>query len=186
VSQRLLVLLYGDASPAVLQAAVAESADPEPSVYLVAASRVGPLDWLATDEGRARDEAAARVLEAEWLLAGQAELGGGAGDVDPVLAVRDALEHFAADEILVVGSGRIDYALLTALEALGPPLRLHGVTVAAPARGDRLRALARSLLGGRSAATPLVALIAWNVGLLIVILVCSGVALLVLWLLGAL
>ena len=76
------------------------------AVYIVAPSDVNALDWLATDEGQANREAATRVLAAEWLLDGISELGGEAGDADPVLAITDALQRFPADEIVVVGNGR--------------------------------------------------------------------------------
>jgi hypothetical protein len=53
-------------------------------VVHVAPARVGALEWLATDEDDARQQAHVRVLAAEWTLADQAQVQGEAGDVDPV------------------------------------------------------------------------------------------------------
>ena len=111
---RLLLVLLEGVSRAELERAVTESGRKGGSVYIVAPSRVGALEWLATDEDRARGAAAARVLEAEWLLDGVAEVGGEAGEADVVLAVRDALEHFPADEIVLVGQGAVDGPLVWA------------------------------------------------------------------------
>ena len=126
MGRQLLILLLGDATEAELETAVEAHGDGYPSVYVVAPAHVKALEWLATDEARAHGEAGARALEAEWLLAGSAEIGGGEpGSSDPVQAVADALERFPADEIVVVGSGEIDPHLLPALAELGPPGELE-------------------------------------------------------------
>ncbi len=139
---RLLLVLLEGVSRAELERAVTESSEKAESVYIVAPSRVGALEWLATDEDRARGAAAARVLEAEWLLEGVAEVGGEAGEADVVLAVRDALEHFPADETVLVGQGAVDGPLVRSLAALGVSLRLSGVP--RPARAASRVACARS------------------------------------------
>jgi len=98
----LLVLLDG-ARPAALGRAVQHRLDEAARVHVVAPTRVGVLDWLASDEDDARAAAEVRALEAEWALADDAEVEGEAGDVDPIVAVEDALRRFDADEILLVG-----------------------------------------------------------------------------------
>ena len=92
MGRNLLILLLDGASRAELEAALEERGEGYPSVYVVVPAQVGALDWLATDERHAQDAADVRALEAEWLLAGHAEIGGGeAGNPDPVQAVADAL-----------------------------------------------------------------------------------------------
>jgi hypothetical protein len=177
----LLVVLTGSVSREQLEEAIGPDVA-DTSVYVVAPSRVGPLEWLATDEGRARGEAAARVLEAEWLLAGTSEVGGEAGEADAAVAVADALKHFPADEIVLVGDGSVDAGLLASLRALGPPVRLSGVALEPTSLRTRARAGLRGLTSGRSAATPLAAFVAANVGLLVIALLGSLLAALIVWL----
>jgi hypothetical protein len=182
----LLVVLLEGVSRAELERAVAASADEVESVFIVAPIHVSALDWLATDEARARGAAAARVLEAEWLLEGVAELGGEAGEADPVLAVGDALGRFPADEIVLVGHGAVDGALVSSLRGFGLPLRLSGVSPAAAGIGSRARGLLSALRSGRSAGTPFAAFVVANLGLLLLALVASLLVGLVVWLVGAL
>lgn len=184
--ERLLVVLIGGTSRAELESVIAAAGDDETTVYLVAPSRVGPLEWLATDEGRARGEAAARVLEAEWLLEGTAEVGGEAGESDVVVAVADALEHFAADEIVLVGDGSVDATLLASLRAFGLPVRLSGPALVPASLRTRLRGGLLSLGSGRSTATPFVAFLAANLGLLALAVLGSLLVVLVVWLVDAL
>jgi len=158
----------------------------EASVYIVAPSHPGPLEWLASDEVRAHGEASARVLEAEWLLAGVAELGGEAGVSDPVLAVADALERFAADEIVLVGSGLVDPSLLASLRSFGLPVSLHGLRAGPRGVRSRARGVVRGLTSGRSAATPFAAFVAANLGLLLLAICGSLLVALVVWLIGVL
>jgi nucleotide-binding universal stress UspA family protein len=88
----------------VLQDRVREHAGGDAEVRIVApASDLSPLQWLATDEDAAREEAAeiaeaaARAVDPE-AKAVQTEV----GDPDPVQAIEDALRQFPADEVLVV------------------------------------------------------------------------------------
>ena len=121
-----------------------------PSVYVVVPAQVSALDWLANDERRAQETADVLALEAEWLLAGHAEIGGGeSGNPDPVQAVADALERFAADEIVVVAP-EVDGELLDELAALGPPVTAPGAVELAPTRRSRRRATWRGFTSGRS------------------------------------
>lgn len=178
---RHLVVLMGAVSRDELETAVASDAGAV-SIYVVAPSHVGPLEWLATDEERAHGEAAARVLEAEWLLEGVAETGGEAGEPDPVVAVGDALEHFPADDIVLVGGGTIDTALLASLRGFGLPVRLSGVRLVEASARSRARGLIRSLGSGRSAATPFVAFVGANLGLLALAVLGSLLVALIVWL----
>jgi len=97
-----------------------------PNVYVVAPAHVGPLHWLATDEQAARAEAGVRALEAEWILSGEAAVGGEAGEADPTLAVGDARRRFPAEEILLVGGGAADSSLQASLRRLGVPITWVG------------------------------------------------------------
>lgn len=105
MSRKLLVVATVPVEGGLLRQRVREHSGAEDAeVRLVApASDVSPLQWLASDEDEAREEAAevaersarqvapeARVTEAE------------VGDVDPVQAIEDALREFPADELIVV------------------------------------------------------------------------------------
>jgi hypothetical protein len=183
VGRQLLILLLDDATETELEAAVEEHGGGYPSVYVVAPAHVKALEWLATDEARAHGEADVRALEAEWLLAGSAEIGGGeAGSSDPVQAVADALERFPADEIVVVGSGEIDPHLLPQLRALGPPVSSSGLTVRPESWRTRIRAATSGLSSGRNESTPWVAFVGANLGLLLIAIVIAAVGMLIVWL----
>jgi CBS domain-containing protein len=62
-SRNLLVVVFEDATGPELRKAIAERADGPPHVRVVAPTRTGLLEWLATDEDRARSEAEVRALE---------------------------------------------------------------------------------------------------------------------------
>jgi hypothetical protein len=180
---RLLILLLDGATRDELETAVEEHGDGYPTIYVVAPANVGTLDWLATDERRAHGEAGARVLEAEWLLEGSGEVSGEAGESDPVLAVEDALRHFEADEIVVVGAGGVDEDLLSSLRETGLPVGTSGLDVQPSTIRTRTRSTARALRSGRSAGTPWVAFIGANLGLLLIGVVISLVGMAIVWLL---
>jgi hypothetical protein len=66
------------------------------------AADVSPLQWLASDEDAAREEAH-DVAERAAAGVGSAEVvETEVGDPDPVQAIEDALRTFAADEVIVV------------------------------------------------------------------------------------
>lgn len=184
MTRNLLVVLLNDALLSELRSAVEERGDGLPNVYVVAPTHVGPLHWLATDEQAARAEAGVRALEAEWILSGEAAVGGEAGEADPTLAVEDALRRFPADEILLVGGGATDSGLQTSLRGLGLPITWVGQSP--PARGDRsrLRDAVRGLASGRSSATPFVAFAGANLALLLIGLLITLVVALIVWLTG--
>src|SRR6478735_5532894 len=126
MARNLLILLLDEVSREELEGAIG---DDFPSVYIVAPANVGPLEWLATDEARAQGEAEARVLAAEWLLAGSAAVGGERGNPDPVQAVEDGLDRFPADEVVVVGHGSLDEELVDGLRRFGVPVTWTGLTL---------------------------------------------------------
>lgn len=184
VTRNLLVVLLDDALLNELRSAVEEHGDGLPNVYVVAPTHVGLLHWLATDERAARAEAGVRALEAEWILSGEAAVGGEAGEADPALAVEDALRRFPADEILLVGGGATDSGLQTSLRGLGLPITWVGQSP--PGRGNRgrMRDAVRGLASGRSCATPFVAFAGANLALLLIGLLITLVVALIVWLTG--
>jgi hypothetical protein len=184
VARNLLVVLLDDASPADLRSAVDEHGEGSPSVYVVAPIHIGPLNWLATDESEAREQASVRALEAEWILGPEA-VGGEAGEADPMLAIEDALGRFAADEILLVG-GVPDGGLEASLGSLGLPVAWAAGSPSAIGGGGRARAAVRGIASGRNAATPFVAFVGANLALLALGLLITLVVVLVAWLAGAL
>jgi hypothetical protein len=61
------------------------------------------LEWFADDDRRAREEASRRAVEsAEVEALGARVVGVDVGDPDPIVAVKDALERFPADHLVVV------------------------------------------------------------------------------------
>lgn len=177
----LLVVLLGDAAPGRLRDAIAARPVPPARIHVVAPAIVGPLDWLATAEDTAHQQAEVRAFEAEWTLADHAEVRGEAGDVDPVQAVEDALRDFPADEILIAGEAA-DGDLEQALRRFGLPTgRLESTR-----RADRSRLYRamRELASGRGDATPFVLFVGVNTALFLVGAVLSAIVLLILWLSG--
>jgi hypothetical protein len=105
VSRRLLVVTTVPAEGDVLRERVRAHAGAEDAeVRVVApASDVSPLQWLASDEDEARDEAAAKAEESARAVAPEARATEAeVGDTDPVQAIEDALRTFPADEVVVV------------------------------------------------------------------------------------
>jgi hypothetical protein len=67
------------------------------------AADLSRLDWLASDEDEARDEAADRAEHVGRAAAPEADsVEAEIGDTDPVQAIEDALREFPADELLLV------------------------------------------------------------------------------------
>src|SRR5262245_46161324 len=100
----LVVVLDPNADVAALRRVVARRDEPV-AVRVVAPAHVGPLEWYATDEDRAREEAERQASQVGAAVADQAaETETEAGDLDLGLAVQDALQTFAADEIVLVGA----------------------------------------------------------------------------------
>ena len=67
------------------------------------ASDLSLKEWVAADESKAREEAQRRAVEAAEAGAVVGKVvDARVGDPDPVTAVRDALQTFPADELVVV------------------------------------------------------------------------------------
>jgi hypothetical protein len=103
-AKRLLVVATTPVDSRVLSDRVREHAGDGAEVRVVApASDLSPLQWLATDEDKARAEAASIAESAERALQPQAErVEAEVGDPDPVQAIEDALRQWPAQEVLVV------------------------------------------------------------------------------------
>jgi hypothetical protein len=181
-SRNLLVVVFGDSIRPELREAIAARGDGQPHVRVVAPMRPGVLEWLATDEDRAHAEAEVRALEGEWLLADEGEIEGEAGDVDPTLAVEDALRGFDADEILLVGGAGEDGGVEASLRRFGLPVSRLDQSV--PVRGrSRVREFARGIRSGRSKVTPFVLFASVNLTLLVLAALITLVVFFVVWLL---
>jgi hypothetical protein len=176
-----LVLLLGDGSAELLREAIAASPEPPARVHVVAPALVRPLDWLATAEDDAQREAEVRALEAEWALAGEAEVDGRAGDVDPVQAVEDALRAFPADAILLAG-GPVDADLEATLRGFGLPVRR--LDQSPPRRRSALVRGLRELAGGHASSTPFVLFLGVNAAFFLAAVLLSAAVVLFLWLAG--
>lgn len=105
MSRRILVVTTAPVKGDALRERVREhAAGEEAELRVVAtASDLSPLDWLATDEGEARREAAERAAGVGDAVAPEAgAVEAEVGDSDPVQAIEDALRTFPADELLLV------------------------------------------------------------------------------------
>jgi hypothetical protein len=78
------------------------SEDAEVRVVAPAAD-LSRLEWLASDEDEAREEAAEVAERSAQAVAPEADVAAAeVGDVDPAQAIEDALRQFPADELIVV------------------------------------------------------------------------------------
>jgi hypothetical protein len=102
--KKLLVVATAPVEPGSLRDAVREYAGDETEIHVLApASDVSPLQWLASDEDKAREKAAkVASAAAESVEPEASRTGAEVGDTDPVQAIEDALRTFPADEVLVV------------------------------------------------------------------------------------
>ena len=103
--RRLLVVTTGPADEAVLREEVRQhAAGEEAEIHVVApASELSPLQWLASDEDRARAKAGSVAREATKAVKETGEVEEAeVGDPDPVQAIEDALRTFPADELIIV------------------------------------------------------------------------------------
>ena len=161
----VLVLVLDDGFERPLRRAIAQRGEAGRRVRVVAPLQMGTLEWLATDEDAAREQAAERALKTQWSLGPQAGVHSEAGEADPILAVEDALRSFPADEILLVGDPQADDGLEASLSQFGLPVARVPATEHA-AEPEPLRESMRGIAGGRSAATPFAVLLGVNVFLL--------------------
>lgn len=90
-SDELLDLLQREGNSDVEVAVVAPAADES------------LLEWIANDDRRASEEARRRAIESAEVEALAARVVGvDVGDPDPIVAIRDALATFPADQLVVV------------------------------------------------------------------------------------
>jgi hypothetical protein len=129
-AKRLLVVATAPVSEEVLRERVREHAGSEAEVRIVApASDLSPLQWLATDEDEARDEAASIARSAEQAVQPEAaRVETEVGDPDPVQAIEDALRQFPAEEVIVVTPSGDDAGWLEK-DAAGEASERFGVPV---------------------------------------------------------
>jgi hypothetical protein len=102
--RKLLVVAVAPVEPGPLRELVRSHSGEDADIRIVApASGISPLQWLASDEDSAREEAAGIAEEAARTVEPEAaRTEAGVGDADPVQAIEDALRTFPADEVLVV------------------------------------------------------------------------------------
>jgi hypothetical protein len=101
--QRVLVVTTtAPGSEEELRGRIRRSAGEDTEILLVVpASKISFLDWLTSAEDDARHEAEQRAEQvAGEMPAGDVETR--VGDVDPVIAIEDALRTFPADQVIVV------------------------------------------------------------------------------------
>jgi hypothetical protein len=97
---RVLVVTTTGAPSAEIVKIVRTYAGDDAEVHVIApASKLSRLDWLTNAEDDARADAAER---AEATAAADRTAEPHVGDVDPLLAIEDALRMFPADEIVVL------------------------------------------------------------------------------------
>jgi hypothetical protein len=98
----LVVTTSNHGSEEELRERVRRDAGEDAEILVVApASKISFLDWLTSAEDDARQEADQRAEQvAEELPTDDVKTT--VGDVDPLLAVEDALRTFPADEVIVV------------------------------------------------------------------------------------
>jgi GABA permease len=102
VSHRVLVVVTSRVGANEIRSTVASRFDEEADVRVVApASGLSRVAWLTSDEDAARTDAAARADQVSAAIPSP-NVEAKAGDVDPLLAIEDALREFPADEIVVV------------------------------------------------------------------------------------
>jgi hypothetical protein len=119
---RVLVLAVAEATPATAQR-IADITGSPSDVRLVVPVPSHRLDrWLSAEDD-ARYEAEARLARsAGVLVAAGLPVSGSVGDADPAQALEDELRGYAADEVVLLGSG--DKNPLGKVESrLGLPLR---------------------------------------------------------------
>jgi len=121
------------------------------------------------------------ALVAERTLDDQAEVEGEAGDVDPVLAVEDALRTFPADEILIGGGASENGSLEASLRRFGLPVTRLSGSLPAP-QHQQLRETTHAIVAGQSKATPFVLFASVNLALVALAALIAAIVVLVLWL----
>lgn len=102
MARRILVVTTAASPSTDIEDVVRARAGADAEVYVVApASKISWLDRLTNAEDDARQNAAERAEVASDAAPGD-QVEGHVGDVDPLLAIEDALRKFPADEIVVL------------------------------------------------------------------------------------
>jgi hypothetical protein len=102
LASRILVIANETVSGGILLDTVRDRVAPGGRVLVVAPALNSRLRHWLSDEDAARSAAAARLRQClERLRLAGVDARGIVGDPDPLLAIEDALQFFAADEILV-------------------------------------------------------------------------------------
>jgi hypothetical protein len=127
-SQRVLLVVTDTVAPSALRKAVRDHVDPEAEVRLVTSPSLSFVEWMTNDEDDARIEAEELAVEGGRALDQPEPVEVELGDADPVQAVKDALQTFPADEILLVSPTDSDITQ-PELDSFGVPV--HVLTVAA-------------------------------------------------------
>jgi len=104
MARRLLVVTTVPLeASAVREQVQAKVGGEDAEVHVVApAAKLSPLQWLASDEDAAREEAEEAARETAEAVGDDARVETEVGDPDPVQAIEDALRTFPADELVVV------------------------------------------------------------------------------------
>ena len=101
-NQRVLVVVTDPVAAIGSSRAVRDHVDPGADVRLVSSPSLSFLEWVSNDEDDARTEAEELAAEGGRALHQPGPVDLELGDADPVQAVKDALQTFPADEILLV------------------------------------------------------------------------------------
>ena len=102
-SKRVLVVVTDPVDQSALKrAAVNDHVDPGAEVRFVSSPSLSFLEWVTHDEDDARTDAKKLAAVGARALDQAEPVELALGDADPVQAVKDALQTFPADEILVV------------------------------------------------------------------------------------
>jgi hypothetical protein len=128
--RKLLVVATAPVDGEALRKAVREHVgEGDADVRIVApAADLSPLEWLASDEDEAREQAASVAGSASAALDEDGPVESEIGDPDPVQAIEDALRTFEADELVLVTppeseAGWLEQGSLgEAVERLGLPV----------------------------------------------------------------
>jgi hypothetical protein len=154
-SRNVLLVALEPVSEEELKTAIDERKDADDlNVHVVApASTHRRLQWLTDADDEAREDAG--QLAERTAAAVDAETETEVGDRNPLLAVRDALAVFPADEIIVAGTA--DEATEETLDQLGVPVsRLERRGEATGEHGHGVEEYAHEVVQGRRAETPFV------------------------------
>ena len=102
MASRVLVVTTANTPAADVEGVVRAHAGAEAEIHVVApASKISWLDRLTNAEDDARADAAERAEETAEAAPGE-RVQPHVGDVDPLLAIEDALRMFPADEVVVL------------------------------------------------------------------------------------